>query len=1059
MRKLKKKWLSRALACALAVALTAGTAVMTPIADIIGTNITANAAGYTTWGNCQWKVENGKLYIKGTIPNTGGPVDIPWCAGSIRATITEVYVEKGTKTSANVSYLFYNLTKATSMNLSNLDTSAATDMHHMFNYCNSLASLNTSGWNTSKVTNMWRMFYYCKALTSLDLSSWNTSSVKTMEDMFRGCNALTSLNLSNWNTKNVTTMAYMFYGCNSLKSVDVNGWNTQNVTSMFCMFSGCKALKKIYADKNWNTSNVENDYSMFGNCENLVGGKGTAWIDTEKNKEYARIDGGPESTTPGYFTEGHAPLTYTVTWKNYDGTTLETDEDVEKGTMPEYNGTTPARTATAQYSYTFSGWDKAIAAVTGDVTYTAKFTETTNTYTVTWIDGDGNTLKTDTVAYGKTPVYSGATPTKEGNAQYTYTFSGWDKAIAAVTGNVTYTAQFSDTVNEYTVTWVDDDGNTLKTDTVAYGTTPTYDGTPHTKTTADGKKYAFAGWTDGTNTYTPNSLPNATGDVTYTAVFEEYDKDIAQNVGYYVGDKINFGDTYIKDYIWQNAKTYHISGVYTLVSAVYDSNKRYYIATLQSRNETIQLITDVYSDMGEQIAFVCTSGQGTERYPYQFQMKKYGTVIWKDEDGNVVETDEKVLNDARPSYDGEALTKESEEPDKYHYVLRWSKDNTNDPYEYDELFEVSFRDTDTVTYNAVFLKAQYVAENGVYFIGDTIDFNGKYVKMQDSGSAGVANFIRTIQNIQLYNASTGKYQVALHQSRSTGYYYFTVGENYGSKVAYVVKSGTGTQDDPYIMGIAPYFTVTWKNGEDIIETDEKVIEGDTPTYDSEMPTKASDGNYVYKFKGWTDGTNTYTAENLPAVGGNVTYTAVYDALPIIYSDDVFVNSTESTPEVVVTDPFTKEILTAGTDYTLEISEDTVKITGIGSYAGEVQKSYTTLSREVKASITNRRKIGNNAKVVLSSEWYLPKNATDIKAGIARLSTDDTNITKYDVYNNGVKKASTLKTTSGKYSFSLLMNSTHANQNLYAVTYVTYEIDGKEFISLSNVFTSYANLVA
>ena len=699
MRKVKKKWLYRALCAALAVTLVSGTAVMSPIADIIGTNITANAANYTTWGTCQWKVENGKLYIKGTIPNTGGPVDIPWCAGSIRATITEVYVEKGTKTSANVSYLFYNLTKATSMNLSNLDTSAATDMHHMFNYCNSLASLNTSGWNTSKVTNMWRMFYYCKALTSLDLSSWNTSSVKTMEDMFYGCNALTSLNLSNWNTKNVTTMAYMFYGCNSLKSVDVNGWNTQNVTSMFCMFSGCNALKKIYADKDWNTSNVTSEYSMFGNCENLVGGKGTAWSNTKKTTEYARIDGGPESTTPGYFTEGHAPLTYTVTWKNYDGTTLETDEDVEEGTTPSYDGATPTKTATAQYSYTFSGWNKEITAVTGDVTYTAQFTETTNTYTVTWIDGDGNTLTTDTVAYGETPVYSGATPTKTATAQYSYTFSGWDKEITAVTGNATYTAQFTETTNTYTVTWVDGDGNTT-TDTIGYGTTPSYDG--------------------------------------------------------------------------------------------------------------------------------------------------------------------------------------------------------------------------------------------------------------------------------------------------------------------------------------------------------------------EKPTKASDKNYIYKFRGWTDGTNTYTAENLPAVGGNVTYTAVYDALPIIHSDDVFVNSTESTPQIFVTDPFTKEILTEGTDYTVKVNNSTVTVTGINSYAGGVQKSYTTLSRDMKASITNRRKTGTNAKATLSGEWYLPKNATNIQAGIARLSTDDTAVTNYDVYKNGVKKASALKTTSGKYSFSLLMNSTHANQNLYTVTYVTYEIDGVPFVSISKAFTGYPN---
>ena len=698
MAKKKNEWLYRALCAALAVTLVSGTAVMSPIADIIGTNITANAANYTTWGTCQWKVENGKLYIKGTIPNIGSPFDIPWCADSIRTTITEVYVETGTKTSANASYLFHDLTNATSMDLSNLSTSAATAMNRMFSYCSSLASLNMSGWNTSKVTDMKDMFYDCDALTSLDLSSWNTSSVKTMEAMFYGCNALTSLNLSNWNTKNVTTMAYMFYGCNSLKSVDVNGWNTQNVTSMFCMFSGCKALKKIYADKNWNTSNVENDYSMFGNCEKLVGGQGTAWSNTKKTKEYARIDGGPASTTPGYFTKGHAPLTYTVTWKNYDGTTLETDEDVEEGTTSSYDGATPTKTATAQYSYTFSGWDKKITAVTGDVTYTAQFTETTNTYTVTWIDGDGNTLTTDTVAYGETPVYSGATPTKTATAQYSYTFSGWDKEITAVTGNATYTAQFTETTNTYTVTWVDGDGNTT-TDTIGYGTTPSYDG--------------------------------------------------------------------------------------------------------------------------------------------------------------------------------------------------------------------------------------------------------------------------------------------------------------------------------------------------------------------EKPTKASDKNYIYKFRGWTDGTNTYT-ENLPAVNGDVTYTAVYDRFAIIHEDDVFVNSTESTPEVVVTDPFTKEILTEGTDYTVKANNSTVTVTGINSYAGGVQKSYTTLSRDMKASITNRRKTGTNAKATLSGEWYLPKNATNIQAGIARLSTDDTAVTNYDVYKNGVKKASALKTTSGKYSFSLLMNSTHANQNLYTVTYVTYEIDGVPFVSISKAFTGYPN---
>ena len=161
----------------------------------------------------------------------------------------------------------------------------------------------------------------------------------------------------------------------------------------------------------------------------------------------------------------------------------------------------------------------------------------------------------------------------------------------------------------------------------------------------------------------------------------------------------------------------------------------------------------------------------------------------------------------------------------------------------------------------------------------------------------------------------------------------------------------------------------------------------------------------------------------------------------------------------VTDCRTADLLTEGTDYTVTINNDsTVTVEGAGSYTGKVQKDYIVLDRKAVSSVANRRRAVHNAKANLSGEWYLPKNATNIKAGIARLSTDDTNVTKYDVYNNGVKKASSLKTTSGKYSFSVVLNSTHANQNLYAVTYVTYEIDGVPFVSLSNVFTSYPNPV-
>ena len=81
---------------------------------------------------------------------------------------------------------------------------------------------------------------------------------------------------------------------------------------------------------------------------------------------------------------------YIVTWNNYDGSEI-TRECVSEGTIALYPGSeAPARPATGEYSYTFSGWKDAsdhsaeptvygaedeMPAVTSDVTYTAVYTE------------------------------------------------------------------------------------------------------------------------------------------------------------------------------------------------------------------------------------------------------------------------------------------------------------------------------------------------------------------------------------------------------------------------------------------------------------------------------------------------------------------------------------------------------------------------------------------------------------------------------------------------------------------------------------------------------------
>ena len=205
------------------------------------------------------------------------------------------------------------------------------------------------------------------------------------------------------------------------------------------------------------------------------------------------------------------PRTYTVTWRNDDGTVLETDTGVAYGTTPTYEGAIPDKSAPG-VTYTFAGWTPVIAPVTGDVIYTAVFNSSDNTYTVIWQDEDGSIIETDNgVKYGDTPSFDGSIPIKASDAQYDYTFAGWSPDVSPVTGSATYTAIYNSTLRTYTVTWMNDNGVVLVTDTdVPYGTTPVYSGFTPSKV-EEGVNYTFAGWTP--------AITPVTGDVTYTAVF------------------------------------------------------------------------------------------------------------------------------------------------------------------------------------------------------------------------------------------------------------------------------------------------------------------------------------------------------------------------------------------------------------------------------------------------------------------------------------------------------------------------------------------------------------
>jgi hypothetical protein len=72
---------------------------------------------------------------------------------------------------------------------------------------------------------------------------------------------------------------------------------------------------------------------------------------------------------------------YTITFQNYDGTTLQSSK-VYLNAIPAYTGDTPEKPSTAAYSYTFSGWSPTIAKATANATYTAQFSQAPNQATV-----------------------------------------------------------------------------------------------------------------------------------------------------------------------------------------------------------------------------------------------------------------------------------------------------------------------------------------------------------------------------------------------------------------------------------------------------------------------------------------------------------------------------------------------------------------------------------------------------------------------------------------------------------------------------------------------------
>ncbi len=543
--------------------------------------------------------------------------------------------------------------------------------------------------------------------------------------------------------------------------------------------------------------------------------------------------------------------TYTSVLREYLVTFLNDDNTVISSKNYKYGETPvapadPMKQNTAEYTYTFNGWDNAIAQVQGPQTYKATFTATKNSYTITWQDENGSLIDQEAVEYGVVPTH--AEPTKENTAEYTYTFAGWTPAVVAVTGNATYKATFNATKNKYLIIFRDENGTELKSEEVEYGVMPIAPTDPTKESTAQ-YDYTFAGWTPAVAIVSQA----ATYTATYTSALREYLVTFLNEDNTVISSKnYKYGETPVApaDPIKQNTAeyTYTFNGWDNAIAQVQDpqtykatftAKKNSYTITWQ--NEDGSLIDQAIVEYGQIPAHANPVKQNTAEYTYTF-------AGW---------------TPAVVAVTGDATYKATFTATKNSYTITWQDENG------------SLIDQTTVEYGQIPAHADPVklntAEYTYTFAGWTptvaaVTGNATY-KATFTATKNSYTITWQDENGSLIDQTTVEYgQIPAHADPvklNTAEYTYTFA---GWTPVVLAVTGNATYKATFTATKNSY-TITWQN-EDGSLIDQTTVEyGVVPTHTD--PVKQNTAEYTYTFAGWTP--------TVLAVTGNATYRATFSA--------------------------------------------------------------------------------------------------------------------------------------------------------------------------------------
>ena len=615
---------------------------------------------------------------------------------------------------------------------------------------------------------------------------------------------------------------------------------------------------------------------------------------------------------------------YTITFNNYNNALLQTVQ-VPYGETPVYTGETPVKPADEETSYDFIGWTPELVTVTGDATYTATYKSSLNAYTITFEDEDGTVLETKQWYYGKTPTYGGATPTKPATAQYTYSFDGWTPAVVDVTGDATYTATYKSTVNQYTVTFKDEDGTVIESKLWNFGETPSCN-EPTKEATAQ-YTYTFDGWTPAITTVTGEATYTATYKSTvnqYTVTFKDEDGTVIESKLWNFGETPSYNTpskpatdqyTYTFDGWTPAITTVTAEATYT---ATYKSTVNQYTVTFVNGDQVLQTGLVAYGEIPVYGGATPTK-DATAQYTYSFAdwdspiipvvgnvtyaatftstVNQY-TVTFLDENGTTLKT-ETLDFGATPSCD--EPTKEATA--QYTYTFDgWTPAITT--VTGDATYTATYKST-VNTYTVIFTTGEQELQKTEVPYGETPVYGGATPTKETDAqySYTFAGWDKTIVPVTEATTYTATFDHTLRHYTITFYYedgttiieqvVVAAGETpechytpsmIGDAQHYYTFSGWSPEIVPAVADasyvptftkVARQYTITFKNYDGKELQVSKFDYDAMPEYMGEAPTKKSTTQYNYVFKGWNP--------ELVPVTGDATYRAQFETVARTYT--------------------------------------------------------------------------------------------------------------------------------------------------------------------------------